>query len=115
ALQRGGQRRGALGGEVEITTWRTFVAPRRAHVFPMRREVAERFELVERGVDGAGREPGRIHDVEAEAVSVGDGVKDGDLAKCERRRRFSHGYLYHQPMLVSKIDGSAADEVPAMT
>src|SRR6185295_8654313 len=66
ALQRGGQRRGALGGEVEITTWRTFVAPRRAHVFPMRREVAERFELVERGVDGAGREPGRIHDVEAE-------------------------------------------------
>jgi hypothetical protein len=40
-------------------------------------------------------------------------VQDGDLPEGERRRRFAHPYLYHQPMLVSKIvDGAAARKVP---
>src|SRR3954447_9417987 len=47
ALQRGGESGGTGGGEIEVAAWRALVAARRAGVFPPRRQVAERFELVE--------------------------------------------------------------------
>src|SRR5258706_6956199 len=90
--QRGSERGGTLRGEVEVTARRTLVAARDLRVLPIRRQIAERLELVERGVDAAGGQAGGVDDVEAEAVGVGNRVENGDLAERERSR-FAHKQL----------------------
>ena len=112
ALQRAGQGGRAGGGQVEVSAGRTLVAPRIAHVLPTGREVPERFEFLERRIDGAGGEAGGVHDVEAEAVAVGHGVQDGNRAERERSR-LCHSCIGYRPMLVVKIgDGGRRREVP---
>ena len=99
ARERGGERFRAGASQVEIAARRTLVAAGAARVLPLRRDVAERFELVERGVDGAGGAAGSGSTSWTRPAAVGDRVQDGNVAERERRA-LCHTRLCYMPTYV---------------
>ena len=73
----------AASGELIVAAARPVRLARPVIVFPRRRHVAQGLETAERGVDGAGRQAGRGHDVEAESMALGQGLQreEGDVGE----------------------------------
>ena len=66
---------GAVGGQLEVASRGAALCLRGGSVFPGRLQITEIFQAIEGGVDRPRREAGGVHDIEAEAVTRGDGVE----------------------------------------
>jgi hypothetical protein len=80
----------AGGGDLIVTARRTLLALGDGRCLPAGAEERRALEPSEDRIDGAARERGRVHDVEAVADAGGDGLEDGDGRRRERSGRGSH-------------------------